>query len=108
MDGWLSGYNLAIPSVTGNGFTNKRGVFGKIAKPETVLCVAYGNHVTSCFSGGVEGVVHCWGGDGGNVLTRVVRAHHGPVFTLIASFDAVAAAIIFFLFSIFYALLFCY
>ena len=61
---------------------SKRGVFGKVSEGETVLCVAYGKEPTSCFSGGVKGLVHCWGGKAGNVLLRVVQAHQGPIFSM--------------------------
>lgn len=66
-------------SLSGGGFTSKRGVFGKAGKLGTMLCVAYGSGDGLCYSGGADGLVYHWNG---STLACTVDAHKGPVFAM--------------------------
>ena len=63
----------------GGGFTSKRGIFGKVGKPVTMLSLAYAADGGQCYSGGADGKVYHWKG---NTLTATVEAHKGPVFAI--------------------------
>ena len=64
---------------TGGGFTSKRGTFGQIGKPETMLCISYSKAPGEVFSGAANGLVYVWEKE---VLKRTVEAHNGPVFSI--------------------------
>uniref|UniRef100_H2YU30 Anaphase-promoting complex subunit 4 WD40 domain-containing protein n=1 Tax=Ciona savignyi TaxID=51511 RepID=H2YU30_CIOSA len=74
-------------ALCGNSLTAKRGVFGKVADQQTVLCVSCADgHLT--YSGTLNGDVYIWRD---NNLERVVSsAHNGGVFTLHKSTDGYA------------------
>ncbi|KAL5463172.1 hypothetical protein EMCRGX_G032049 [Ephydatia muelleri] len=63
----------------GGGFTSKRGIFGKVEKIDTMLCVVYGTTGGVVFSGGADGKVYHWSK---SALTTTVDAHKGPVYVL--------------------------
>lgn len=64
---------------TGGGFTSKRGTFGSVGKPETLMCVTFGKNPEMMFSGGSSGKVFIWQG---LTLKSAVQAHEGPVFAV--------------------------
>ena len=63
----------------GGGFTSKRGVFGNVGKPETMMSVTYGRSGELLLSGGATGKVYVWQG---LTLKTAVQAHEGPVFAI--------------------------
>lgn len=63
----------------GGGFTSKRGIFGKLGKPITMLSAAYGGSEEQCFTGGADGKVYEWNRTN---CVNVVDAHKGPVFVV--------------------------
>lgn len=63
----------------GGGFTSKRGIFGKVSKLTTMLCVAFGVEEGQCFTGGATGLVYHWVGSS---LRKTVDAHKGPIFAV--------------------------
>jgi microtubule-associated protein-like 6 len=64
---------------TGGGFTSKRGIFGNVAKQDTMLCVTYGKTAEMVYSGGTSGKVFVWEG---NTLKEVIQAHQGTVMAM--------------------------
>ena len=64
---------------TGGGFTSKRGVFGNVAKTDTMLCVTYGKTGDVVYTGGTSGKVFVW--EGFN-LKQVIEAHQGTVLAI--------------------------
>ena len=66
-------------SLLGGGFTSKRGIFGKLGKPITMLCAAYGTTDESCYTGGADGKVYHWTKTN---VSRVIEFHRGPVFVI--------------------------
>ena len=74
--------SLSLSLCIGGGFTSKRGIFGKQAKPVTMLCVTYGQSETQCFTGGADGKVYHWNK---NSLVTTVEAHQGPIFVVQAA-----------------------
>lgn len=63
----------------GGGFTSKRGIFGKLGKPITMLCVAYGSDVNTAYSGGADGKVYQWNK---TTVVNVIEYHRGPIFVI--------------------------
>ena len=63
----------------GSGFTSNRGVFGNVAKQDTMLCVAFGKTQDVCFTGGANGSIYLWRGTG---LSKCIKAHEGPCFAM--------------------------
>lgn len=63
----------------GGGLTNKRGIFGNVGKPDTMLCVSQGKVSGVVCTGGANGQVYIWNG---NTLSRTVKAHDGPCFAM--------------------------
>jgi len=66
-------------SLTGGGFTSKRGIFGKAGKLTTMLSVTYGTAADLCYSGGVDGRVYHWRS---SMLVKTVQAHKGPIYAM--------------------------
>ena len=64
---------------SGGGFTSKRGIFGKLGKPITMLCVAYGSDVNTAYSGGADGKVYQWNK---TTVVNVIEYHRGPIFVI--------------------------
>ena len=64
---------------TGGGFTSKRGIFGNVAKQDTMLCVTYGKTAEMVYSGGTTGKVFVWEG---TTLKEVIQAHQGTVMAM--------------------------
>lgn len=64
---------------TGGGLTSKRGVFGNLGKPETMMSVCYGRGEDLVFSGAATGDVYIWKEV---VLLKTIKAHDGPVFAM--------------------------
>ena len=64
---------------TGGGFTSKRGVFGKVAKLDTMVCVTFGKTAEVVYTGGTCGKVFVWEG---NNLKEATQAHQGTVMAL--------------------------
>ena len=69
-----------LPLAAGGGFTSKRGVFGRVGKPGTMLCVAFSGDGQLCFSGGADGKIYHW--TARSSLKEVLEGHEGPVFAL--------------------------
>lgn len=63
----------------GSGFTSNRGVFGNVAKQDTMLCVAFGKTQDVCFTGGANGSIYLWSGTS---LSKCIKAHEGPCFAM--------------------------
>lgn len=64
---------------TGGGFTSKRGIFGNVAKQDTMLCATYGKTADTVYSGGTSGKVFVWEG---NTLKETIEAHKGTVMAI--------------------------
>ncbi len=64
---------------TGGGFTSKRGTFGNVGKPDTMMCVTYGRSPEMTYSGGASGSIYVWQDV---TLTWTVTAHKGPCFAM--------------------------
>ncbi|EGD80929.1 hypothetical protein PTSG_01512 [Salpingoeca rosetta] len=62
----------------GNGFSSKRGLFGKKGKVETMLCLTFGANGHT-YTGSSSGIVCIWSE---NTLERTVQAHKGPLFAI--------------------------
>ncbi|XP_041920810.1 echinoderm microtubule-associated protein-like 6 isoform X8 [Alosa alosa] len=65
--------------IAGGGLTFKRGVFGNLGKPETMMSVCYGRTDDLVFSGAATGDVFIWKEP---VLLKTIKAHDGPVFAM--------------------------
>ncbi|XP_030627440.1 echinoderm microtubule-associated protein-like 6 isoform X1 [Chanos chanos] len=63
----------------GGGLTFKRGSFGNLGKPETMMSVCYGRTEELVFSGAATGDVYIWKEP---MLLKTVKAHDGPVFAM--------------------------
>ncbi len=75
---------------TGGGFTSKRGTFGNVGKPDTMMCVAFGSDPVVTYSGGSSGNVYIWQ----NLkLSKTIKAHDGPCFAM-HSLDKVSGCIL--------------
>ena len=66
-------------TLTGGGFTSKRGSFGQKGKLETMLCATYSKTPGLIYSGAANGSVYVWEN---GVLDRTVEAHKGPIFAV--------------------------
>ncbi|KAJ8246474.1 hypothetical protein GJAV_G00268220 [Gymnothorax javanicus] len=64
---------------TGGGLTHRRGVFGTLAKSETMMAVCYGRAEDLVFSGAATGDVFIWKDIR---LVKVVKAHDGAVLAM--------------------------
>ncbi|KAL1006209.1 hypothetical protein UPYG_G00069270 [Umbra pygmaea] len=64
---------------TGGGLTFKRGIFGNLAKLETMMSVCYGRSEELVFSGATTGDVYIWRE---TTLMKTIKAHDGPVFSM--------------------------
>ncbi|XP_047132983.1 echinoderm microtubule-associated protein-like 6 isoform X1 [Hydra vulgaris] len=64
---------------TGGGLIHKRGIYGKVAKPDTHLCVTYSKSPGIIVSGGLSGLIYVWNEE---LLKSTVQAHQGPVFAI--------------------------
>ncbi|XP_028844275.1 echinoderm microtubule-associated protein-like 6 isoform X1 [Denticeps clupeoides] len=64
---------------TGGGLTFRRGAFGNLGKPETMMSVCYGRADDLVFSGAATGDVYVWKEP---TLLKTVKAHDGPVFAM--------------------------
>ncbi|XP_038072339.1 echinoderm microtubule-associated protein-like 6 [Patiria miniata] len=64
---------------TGGGFTSKRGTFGNVGKPDTMMCVSYSRSPEMTYSGGATGSIYVWQDV---TLIRTVSAHQGPCFAM--------------------------
>ena len=62
----------------GNSFTSKRGIFGKLGKVETMLCLTFGSDGKT-YTGSASGKICVWEE---NQLVRVVNAQKGPMFAI--------------------------
>ena len=67
---------LIIP---GGGFTSKRGTFGNVGKPDTMMCVTFGSDPLMTYSGGSSGNVYIWQE---LKLSKIIPAHEGPCFAM--------------------------
>ncbi|XP_072031189.1 echinoderm microtubule-associated protein-like 6 isoform X3 [Amphiura filiformis] len=63
----------------GGGFTSKRGTFGNVGKPDTMMCVAFGSDPLVTYSGGSSGNVYIWQD---LKLSKTIKAHDGPCFAM--------------------------
>ncbi|XP_071401705.1 echinoderm microtubule-associated protein-like 6, partial [Centroberyx affinis] len=63
----------------GGGLTFRRGVFGTLGRPETMMSVCYGRSEALVFSGAATGDVYIWKEP---LLLKTVKAHDGPVFAM--------------------------
>ncbi|XP_029927079.1 echinoderm microtubule-associated protein-like 6 isoform X2 [Myripristis murdjan] len=63
----------------GGGLTFRRGVFGNLGRPETMMSVCYGRSEALVFSGAATGDVYIWKEP---LLLKTVKAHDGPVFAM--------------------------
>lgn len=63
----------------GGGFTSKRGIFGSIGKPDTMMCVCFGRSPEMTYSGGANGNIYHWQD---TTLLTMVKAHEGPCFAM--------------------------
>ena len=66
-------------TLSGGGFTSKRGTFGQQGKVETMLCASYSKTPGMIYSGAGNGRVYVWEN---GVLNQTVEAHKGPVFAV--------------------------
>uniref|UniRef100_A0A3Q2YV67 EMAP like 6 n=1 Tax=Hippocampus comes TaxID=109280 RepID=A0A3Q2YV67_HIPCM len=64
---------------TGGGLMFKRGIFGNLAKRETMMSACYGRAEDSLYSGAANGDVYIWRE---TALVKTVKAHDGPVFAM--------------------------
>ncbi|KAI4881350.1 hypothetical protein NFI96_009304, partial [Prochilodus magdalenae] len=65
--------------LAGGGLTFKRGVFGNLGKPETMMSVCYGHTDDLVFSGAATGDIYIWKEP---TLLKTIKAHDGPVFAM--------------------------
>ena len=63
----------------GGGLTSKRGIYGKLAKADSHLCVTCPKSPGVIVSGSLSGLVYIWNEE---VLKSTVQAHQGPVFAI--------------------------
>uniref|UniRef100_A0A3Q2XTX5 EMAP like 6 n=1 Tax=Hippocampus comes TaxID=109280 RepID=A0A3Q2XTX5_HIPCM len=70
---------LCFPSPPGGGLMFKRGIFGNLAKRETMMSACYGRAEDSLYSGAANGDVYIWRE---TALVKTVKAHDGPVFAM--------------------------
>ena len=54
-------------------------MFGKLGKPITMLCAAYGVANDTCYTGGSDGKVYHWNK---TTLAKVIEFHRGPLFVI--------------------------
>ncbi|KAI3380118.1 hypothetical protein SNEBB_001204 [Seison nebaliae] len=64
---------------TGGGLLSKRGLFGRTAKIDSILCVAFGNDNENCYTGGSNGSIYVWQK---KKLQKTIKAHKGPCFAI--------------------------
>ncbi|KAG9260088.1 echinoderm microtubule-associated protein-like 6 isoform X4 [Astyanax mexicanus] len=65
--------------LAGGGLTFKRGVFGNLGRPETMMSVCFGHAHDLVFSGAANGDIYIWKEP---TLLKTIKAHDGPVFAM--------------------------
>ncbi|XP_071834835.1 echinoderm microtubule-associated protein-like 6 isoform X3 [Apostichopus japonicus] len=71
--------HLKFWTQAGGGFNSKRGTFGNVGKPDTMMCVTFGKTAEMTYSGGAIGNIYIWNEF---QLIKTFRAHEGPCIAM--------------------------